>query len=60
MILQVGLGVETGEQVTVEVVEAKATDEDLELLTGYGRPDLEERRFLERFRYLIRMYVAPG
>lgn len=41
MILQVGLGVETGEQVTVEVVEAKATDEDLELLTGYGRPDLE-------------------
>ena len=41
MILQVGLGVETGKQVTVEVVESKATDEDLELLTGYGRPDLE-------------------
>ena len=41
MILQVGLGVETGEQVAVEVVEAEATDEDLELLTGYGRPDLE-------------------
>ena len=41
MILQVGLGVETGKQVAVEVVEAKATDEDLELLTGYGRSDLE-------------------
>ena len=41
MILQVGLGVETVEQVAVEVVEAKASDEDLELLTGYGRPDLE-------------------
>ena len=41
MILQVGLGVEAVEQVAVEVVEAKATDEDLELLTGYGRPDLE-------------------
>ena len=41
MILQVGLGVETVEQVAVEVVEAEATDEDLELLTGYGRPDLE-------------------
>ena len=41
MILQVGLGVEAGDQVAVEVVEAKATDEDLELLTGYGRPDLE-------------------
>lgn len=39
MILQVGLGVETVEQVAVEVVEAKATDEDLELLTGYGRPE---------------------
>ena len=34
MILQVGLGVETVEQVAVEVVEAKATDEDLELLCG--------------------------
>ena len=41
MILQVGLGVETVEQVAVEVVEAKASDEDLELLTGYGRPNLE-------------------
>ena len=41
MILQVGLGVEAGKQVAVEVVEAEATDEDLELLTGYGRPDLE-------------------
>ena len=41
MILQVGLGVEAGEQVAVEVVEAEATDEDLELLTGYGRPNLE-------------------
>ena len=41
MILQVGLGVEAVEQVAVEIVEAKATDEDLELLTGYGRPDLK-------------------
>ena len=41
MILQVRLGVEAVEQVAIEVVEAKATDEDLELLTGYGRPDLE-------------------
>ncbi len=41
MILQVGLGIQTVEQVAVEVVEAKASDEDLELLTGYGRPDLE-------------------
>ena len=46
MILQVGLGVEAEEQVAVEVVEAKATDEDLELLTGYGRPDLEEEAVL--------------
>ena len=41
MILQVGLGVETVEQVAVEIVEAVGPDEDLELLTGYGRPDLE-------------------
>ena len=41
MILQVGLGVEAVEQVSVEIVKTKATDEDLELLTGYGRPDLE-------------------
>ena len=41
MILQVGLGVETGKQVAVEIVEAVGADEELELLTGYGRPDLE-------------------
>lgn len=41
MILQVRLGVETVEQVAVEVVEAVSADEDLELLTCYGRPDLE-------------------
>ena len=41
MFLQVGLGVETVEQVAVEIVEAVGPDEDLELLTGYGRPDLE-------------------
>ena len=41
MILQVGLGVEAVEQVAVEVVEAVCADEDLELLTCYGRPDLE-------------------
>ena len=39
MILQVGLGVETGKQVSVEVVEAVGADEDLELLTGYGCPE---------------------
>jgi len=41
MILQVGLGVEAGKQVAVEIVEAVGADEELELLTGYGRPDLE-------------------
>ena len=41
MNLQVGLGVEAGEQVAVEIVEAVGANEELELLTGYGRPDLE-------------------
>ena len=41
MILQVGLRVEAGKEVAVEVVEAVGADEDLELLTCYGRPDLE-------------------
>ena len=41
MILQVRLRVETGKQVAVEIVEAVGADEELELLTGYGRPDLE-------------------
>ena len=41
MILQVGLRIETGKQVAVEIVEAVGADEDLELLTCYGRPDLE-------------------
>ena len=52
MILQAGLGVETGEQVAVEVVEAEATDEDLELLTGYGRPDLEGEAVLAPVKVL--------
>ena len=41
MILQVRLRVEAGKEVAVEVVEAVGADEDLELLTCYGRPDLE-------------------
>ena len=41
MILQVGLRVEAGKEVAVEVVEAVGADEYLELLTCYGRPDLE-------------------
>ncbi len=52
MILQVGLGVKAGEQVAVEVVEAKASDEDLELLTGYGRPDLEGEAVLGAVKVL--------
>ena len=46
MILEVGLGVETGKEVAVEVVEAVGADEELELLTCYGRPDLEGEAIL--------------
>ena len=52
MILQVGLGVEAGEQVTVEVVETVGADEDLELLTGYGSPDLEGEAVLGAVKVL--------
>ena len=52
MILQVGLGVETVEQVAVEVVEAVGADEELELLIGYGRPDLEGEAVLGAVKVL--------
>lgn len=52
MTLQVGLGVEAEEQVAVEVVEAVGADEDLELLTCYGRPDLEGEAVLGAVKVL--------
>ena len=52
MILQVGLRVEAGKEVAVEVVEAVGADEDLELLTCYGRPDLEGEAVLGAVKVL--------
>ena len=52
MILQVRLRVEAVEQVAVEIVEAVGADEDLELLTGYGRPDLEGEAVLGAVKVL--------
>lgn len=52
MILQVGLGVETGEQVAVKVVEAVGADKELELLTCCGRADLEGEAVLGAVKVL--------